>query len=131
LESGDRILLRWHIGLLKRSYEHLLRLDPRYARTPTCLAVEGAIGVGEKRDNAAGPDSIDKRRRGRRSRQFALGLEVMFEYGRIEVNSRLCRVEEGIFLFLQGQPQSGDAPGSKAGFVLGVRSCGWGNRIVP
>jgi hypothetical protein len=28
LESGDRILLRWHIDLLKRSSEHLPRLEP-------------------------------------------------------------------------------------------------------
>lgn len=28
LKSGDRILLRWHIGLLNGSSEHLPRLEP-------------------------------------------------------------------------------------------------------
>ena len=40
----------------------------------------------------------------------------------MEVNGGLCGIEEGVLLFLQGQPKSVDAPGSKVGSVPGGRS---------
>jgi hypothetical protein len=48
------------------------------------------VGVGCNK--GAGLASIDKRGRGRRIRRAAQGAGAVFEYHKVEVNGRLCRI---------------------------------------